>query len=69
MSVRAYLLAIRNRFRTSVGSGGLGYASESCEVTPGGRPPPRAGKLFVAVHAGPRRGLSDTHEAASTAPT
>jgi hypothetical protein len=50
----ALLNAVRDRLRTDTGSGGLGYTAANCARTPDGRPAPRAGKVFVAVHKGGR---------------
>jgi len=60
VSFRAYLLAIRDDFRAP-NPNGLGLKTADCDVTPGGKPPPRAGKMFVSIHAGSRSQGSDTH--------
>lgn len=62
MSFRAYLQAIRARCVLGANDGGLGYQEAECDITPHGRPHPRAGKLFLGWFAGPRSQGSDTHD-------
>lgn len=50
MSRRSLMLATRDLIRS-----GLNYADRECDVTFDGQPPPRAGKVFVAIHRGGRR--------------
>ena len=38
--------------RDGIRSAGFGYGRAECEITDDGRPPPRAGNVFVAVHGG-----------------
>lgn len=59
MSWNALLRSVRDQLRASTGSGGLGYATAACEITPDGRPAPRAGKFFVAVHQGGRQQIDE----------
>ena len=44
----ALLFAARDAIRTA----GFSYGRAECEITDDGRPPPRAGNWFVAVHGG-----------------
>lgn len=60
MSMRALLLAVRDRLRASA-PGGLAYESAQCEVGFDGMPHPRAGQVFVAVHPGSVSNEADTH--------
>lgn len=55
MSRRALLLAVRDQLR-ALPPVGLGYLPRECEVMYDGRPPPRAGAWFAAVHRGRRSG-------------
>lgn len=50
MSRRSLHIGYRDRLRNA----GLGLNPASCEVMADGRPPPRCGDRFVAVHSGPR---------------
>lgn len=55
MSRRAIVRAVRDTLRATP-PGGLGYTYKECELSqPGGQPPPRAGKWFLAVWAGGSR--------------
>jgi hypothetical protein len=54
--IDALLLAIRDDIRKA----GFGYDSPaSCEIMDDGKPPPRAGNVFVAVHEGQVRSTND----------
>lgn len=46
--IDAILYAVRDYIR----SAGIGYDHATCEIMDSGRPPPRAGNFFVAVHGG-----------------
>lgn len=46
--IDALLYAVRDGIRAA----GMNYDQASCEITDDGRPPPRAGNVFVAVHSG-----------------
>lgn len=46
--IDALLYAVRDGIRAA----GMGYGKAECEITDDGRPPPRAGNVFVAVHGG-----------------
>lgn len=46
--IDALLYAVRDSIRAA----GMNYDSRSCEVMDDGRPPPRCGNFFVAVHSG-----------------
>ena len=46
--IDALLYAVRDSIRAA----GLNYGSAECEIMDDGKPPPRAGKVFVAVHGG-----------------
>lgn len=47
----ALLYAVRDGIRAA----GFNYGFAECEITEDGRPPPRAGNVFVAVHGGRSR--------------
>lgn len=49
--IDALLYAVRDAVREA----GFGYGRAECEITDDGRPPPRAGNVFVAVHGGKTR--------------
>jgi hypothetical protein len=49
--IDALLYAVRDGIRAA----GFGYGYAECEITEDGRPPPRAGNVFVAVHGGRSR--------------
>lgn len=49
--IDALLYAVRDGIRAA----GMGYAIPSCEIMDDGRPPPRCGNVFVAVHGGKSR--------------
>lgn len=51
--IDALLYAVRDSVRS------LGYGTAECEITDDGKPPPRAGNVFIAVHAGKDRGTAD----------
>lgn len=46
--IDALLYAVRDGIRAA----GFNYGSAECEIMDDGRPPPRAGNVFVAVHGG-----------------
>lgn len=54
MSRKALLLAVRDELWEQ-----FGWTQKECQVAFNGQPPPRAGKVFVAVHRGPRQSVSD----------
>lgn len=41
--------------RDGIRAAGMNYDHATCEITDDGRPPPRAGNVFVAVHGGKSR--------------
>ncbi len=47
----ALLYAIRDGIRAA----GMNYGKAECEIQDDGRPPPRAGNVFVAIHGGKTR--------------
>lgn len=49
--IDALLYAVRDLVRAS----GISYGYAECEITDDGRPPPRCGPVFVAVHGGRAR--------------
>lgn len=49
--IDALLYAVRDGIRTA----GFNYGVRECEITEDGKPPPRAGNVFVAVHGGRSR--------------
>lgn len=49
--IDALLYAVRDGVRAA----GMNYGKAECEITDDGRPPPRAGNVFVAVHGGRAR--------------
>jgi hypothetical protein len=49
--IDALLYAVRDGIRASI----LGYKIAECEIMDDGRPPPRAGNYFAAVHGGRSR--------------
>lgn len=53
--IDALLYAVRDGIRAA----GMGYGYVECDITDEGRPPPRCGNVFVAVHAGSDRGAAD----------
>lgn len=55
--MRALLLAVRDQARKTVALGGLGFDDQKCDVTPGGKPHPRAGKFFMGIHRGGTQGV------------
>lgn len=46
--IDALLYAVRDHIRAA----GFNYGKAECEITDDGKPPPRAGNVFVAVHGG-----------------
>lgn len=44
--------AILYAFRDGIREAGFGYGRAECEIMDDGRPPPRAGNVFVAIHGG-----------------
>lgn len=46
--IDALLYAVRDSIRAA----GFNYGRAECDITDDGRPPPRAGNVFVAVHGG-----------------
>ncbi len=46
--IDALLYAVRDGIRAA----GMNYGTAECEITDDGKPPPRAGNWFVAVHGG-----------------
>lgn len=59
MSREAYCLAIVDRLRVAVISGGLGFDKDTCNVAPDARVPAMSGKEFVAVYAGDEKGVQE----------
>ena len=53
--IDALIYAVRDNIRAA----GLNYDQASCEIMDDGRPPPRCGKFFVAVHGGMTRSDAD----------
>lgn len=53
--IDALLYAVRDTIRAA----GMGYDYASCEIMDDGRPPPRAGNFFAAVHEGEGRSEAD----------
>lgn len=53
--IDALLYAVRDSIR----AGGLNYDTATCEIMDDGRPPPRAGNFFAAVHDGMMRSDAD----------
>lgn len=51
----ALLYSVRDGIRAA----GIGYGIAECEICEDGRPPPRCGNLFVAVHDGECRSNAD----------
>lgn len=49
--IDALLYAVRDAVRAA----GFGYGVAECEITDDGRPPPRDGNWFVAIHGGRQR--------------
>lgn len=49
--IDALLFAVRDGIRAA----GMNYGRAECDITEDGRPPPRAGNWFVAVHGGRSR--------------
>lgn len=47
----ALLYAVRDSIRAA----GMNYGVQECEIMDDGRPPPRAGNVFVAIHGGKTR--------------
>jgi hypothetical protein len=53
--IDALLYAVRDAVRAA----GINYGYAECEVRDDGKPPPRCGNVFVAVHGGKSRGQRD----------
>lgn len=53
--IDALLYAVRDGIRAS----GIGYDHATCEITDDGKPPPRAGNVFVAIHGGTSNSTMD----------
>lgn len=53
--IDALLYAVRDGIRGA----GFGYDIAACEIMDDGRPPPRAGNVFVAVHSGKAQSNKD----------
>ena len=53
--IDALLYAIRNSIRAA----GFSYGTAECEIGADGKPPPRAGNVFVSVHDGTSRSVAD----------
>ena len=53
--IDALLYAVRDNIR----SAGFNYGKAECEIMEDGRPPPRAGNVFVSVHGGNSSSLRD----------
>lgn len=52
--------ALLHAVRDAVRGGNYGYAGDGfCEIMPDGRPPPRAGNVFIAIHEGQSRSRAD----------
>lgn len=51
----ALLYSVRDTIR----AGGINFGAAECEIMDDGRPPPRAGKVFAAVHDGRSRSTAD----------
>ena len=53
--IDALLYSVRDGIRAA----GLNYDQASCEIMDDGRPPPRCGKFFAAIHDGASRSVGD----------
>lgn len=53
--IDALLYAVRDGIRAA----NIGYGTAECELMDDGRPPPRCGNVFAAVHGGRARSTSD----------
>lgn len=53
--IDALLYAVRDGIRAA----GLGYGHAECDITADGRPAPRCGSYYAAVHGGKSRGQAD----------